>query len=422
MKSIQMYWSSPNLRAGLHGVLSTLVLAPDWAEGVEWWRALPDALHSAGKSQSLNLEQLATAVEDTLPRLNAARSVLGVPALNVEETRLALRRAVISGRAHKSHAGRDVYGTANKGVWDLVVAPVSRELECRWGEALVQPFAGVIQALDLDHPALLLSSALVAHKTGPRDAGHQTCVVWLAGELEAQGFAVRLHEGDGAPPVIEAHRPASGMAGHVVLYGHYDTVGAGGSWRTDPDQVNLVDGRLFARGVADNKGPLAARLWALSTLERTPELTWFIQGEEETGSRHARRVLAARVTPLKADLYLDETGYFEGDTGSLRLLARRVNGPVDSVLQDWIQAIRVLTSRAGLGARHEERGLNKTVVPGGCPFDDALPSGARVFALGVNDTGSAIHGPNESLPTWTIPLHRDQLATLFHCVDREASV
>lgn len=86
-----------------------------------------------------------------------------------------------------------------------------------------------------------------------------------------------------------------------------------------------------------------------------------------------------------------------------------------------MDAIRVLTARRGLASRHEPRGLNKTVVPGGCPFDDALPDGARVFALGVNDTGSAIHGPGESLPTWTLPLHRDHLATLFHCVDRGAS-
>lgn len=420
MKSIQMYWSSPNLRAGLHGVLSTLVLSPLWEDGKEWWRALPTELHTAGKSQSLNLEQLASTVEELLPQLNAARSVLDVAHLDPAETRSAFRKAIISGRAHRSHAGRDVYGTANKGVWDLVVAPVSEALEARWGEAVVQSTQGTPEPLAPDHPAVELMSTLVMHRTGPRDSGHHSCARWLATQLESLGFTVRLHEAGDAPPVIEAHRPAKGMAGHVILYGHYDTVGAGGPWHTDPDQLTEVEGRLFARGIADNKGPLATRLWAIATLEHTPELTWFIQGEEETGSRHARSVLADRVPKLTADLYLDETGYFEGDTGALRLLARNVDGPVDESLQDWMKAIRLLASRAGLGARHEARGLNKTVVPGGCPFDDALPTGARVFALGVNDAGSAIHGPNESLPTWTIPLHRDQLATLFHCVDREA--
>ncbi|MBK8593674.1 MAG: hypothetical protein IPN77_32115 [Sandaracinaceae bacterium] len=79
-----------------------------------------------------------------------------------------------------------------------------------------------------------------------------------------------------------------------------------------------------------------------------------------------------------------------------------------------------LASRWGVAARHERRGLNKSVVEGGCPFNRALPEGARTLAVGVNDSGARIHGLNESLPGWTFPLHAAELDVIFRWVGRAA--
>ncbi|MCA9695208.1 MAG: M20/M25/M40 family metallo-hydrolase, partial [Myxococcales bacterium] len=250
---------------------------------------------------------------------------------------------------------------------------------------------------------------------------------WLAARLEGLGFEVDFHRRSGSPPVLEARREARGLGGHLVLYGHYDTVPTERTrWSSDPDQLCERDGRLYARGIADNKGPLATRLWALAGLERSPAITWLIQGEEETGSAWSREVLGRLMPELQADLWLDETGYHDHADGTLRLLTRTIGDetdsshPPDGVLDGILDGLRVLAAGAGLATRTEVRGLNKSVVAGGCPFNHTLPVGARYLALGVNDSRAGIHGGDESLPAWTFELHRDELALLFHAVGKLA--
>jgi hypothetical protein len=271
---------------------------------------------------------------------------------------------------------------------------------------------------------------LLSFDTRPEGAAHPACVRWIGRRLEELGFECRLHQSiDGAPPVLEAHRPARGMGGHVVMYGHYDVTslheGAHG-WDTPPQVLTERDGRWWALGVSDNKGALAARLVALAQLEHTPALTWFIQGEEETGSSVARRVFGERLPGLEADIWLDENGYHDHEDGTLRLIARRIgpermgSEPPDTAMQPLLDGLGQLAGRWGINARREVRGLNKAAVSGGCPFNQHLPVGARYLALGVNDSHSRIHGANESVPLWTFPLHAEELQVVFQWVGQLA--
>lgn len=270
--------------------------------------------------------------------------------------------------------------------------------------------------------------ALLAFDTRPRGDGHLACARWLGERLAALGFTPRLHQPlTQAPPLLEAHRPARGLAGHLVLYGHYDVEALDSDGPGPLPPLEEREGRWFGRGVADNKGPLAARLAALARLEGpAPALTWFIQGEEETGSAVARQVFPERLPRLDADLWLDETGYHDHPEGTLRLIARRLGSasarslPPDEAMQDMLEDLRRLAGRWEIGSRLEVRGLNKGSVEGGCPFNDWLPVGARYLALGVNDSQAHIHGPGESVPLWTFALHAEQLGVLFPGVDRLA--
>ncbi|MEZ4473422.1 MAG: M20/M25/M40 family metallo-hydrolase [bacterium] len=262
--------------------------------------------------------------------------------------------------------------------------------------------------------------ALTAFDTSPTGADHDACVAWLSARLDDLGFAVEVKGSDRGRPLIVAHRAARGLPGHVALYGHYDVTPFGREqrWVHPPRTLTEADGRLFARGVADNKGPLACRLAGLATLERTPALTWLIQGEEETGSAVAHALLPALMGDLRPTVWLDETGYHDHEDGTLRLLARTVqpgdaSEPPDGAMLQLLQALGGLASRWGVAARYERRGLNKSVVAGGCPFNRSLPAGARYLALGVNDSAARIHGLNESLPAWTFPLHVAELDVIF---------
>ncbi|MCB9660520.1 MAG: M20/M25/M40 family metallo-hydrolase [Sandaracinaceae bacterium] len=261
---------------------------------------------------------------------------------------------------------------------------------------------------------------LTAFDTSPGGDGHARCVDWLGEQLRSLGFWVRVVGGGPQPPLIVARRNGTGLDGHVAMYGHYDVakVERADAWRHPPRECTLADGRLYGVGVADNKGPLAARLATFEMGMRTPEISWFIQGEEETGSSVARVHLPALMGDLQPAIWLDETGYHDGADGTLRLLARLagVGGssePPDRALHDLMIRLESLARECGVSARHECRPLNKNEVAGGCPFQASLPSGARYLAIGVNDSSSSIHGANESIPTWTIPLHAAELESIF---------
>lgn len=410
-----MYSSTGDLRAGLHRVLAALAIAEGWNEEQPWWAALSQG-HKA-RTGGLGLEDLESALRTRSALLEALFVQLGLEPPARDSLAASFRRAIISGKAHVDHGGRDVYGASNKALWDLLVQPLATALEERWGvAALARGVGNADEREDLFALRHLLGHCL-SFRTGPSDSGHDGCVVWLQECLERLGFTVVIHRSaDGDPPVVEATRASLGKAGHVVMYGHYDTVGPFDGWRSPPHELTESEGRWFGRGISDNKGPLCARLWALASIGDAPALTWLIQGQEETGSHLARTVFERRMPREGVDLYLDETGYHDHEGGTLRLLARELGCALSSEFKIWLQGLRLLAARRGYATRLEERGLNKSLVDGGCPFDALIPSGARCLALGVNDSASGIHAANESLPLDYFALHREQLKLLFHCV------
>ncbi len=431
MNRIQMYASSTHLRHGLHRVLAVahaLVSPVEPGETVAWWSLLEADEQERGRLHALPLATLARVYARDRVRavVDAGRRAVGLPALDHEGVQEAFKAAIISGKAHRAHMGRDVYGASNKRLWDLVCGDFGRAVADRYGPTLGDDPVALPESVPSDE-ALDILRALTAFDTRPDGDGHDACVAWLASRLAGLGFAVEAVGRDRGRPLVVAHREARGLDGHVVFYGHYDVTPFGHEerWTHPPRVLTVAGGRLFARGVADNKGPLACRLAALSELETTPALTWFIQGEEETGSVVARVLLPDLMRDLRATLWIDETGYHDHQDGTLRLLGRTIGPddtslPPDPALTDLLRALRGLASRWGVAARHECRGLNKNLVDGGCPFNRSLPEGARYLAIGVNDSASRIHIRDESLPGWTFPLHAAELDVIFRWADRVA--
>ncbi|MES2638574.1 MAG: M20/M25/M40 family metallo-hydrolase [Myxococcota bacterium] len=431
MNRIQMYASSTHLKHGLHRVLAvahalTHPMKP--GEEVAWWTMLEADDQERARAHALPTQALARAYNCDGVRnvVDAARGTLGLPALDHAAVQVAFRVAIISGKAYRAHMGRDVYGGSNKGLWDLVCADFGRAVTERYGLALGDDPVAMSESRPTDETLDVLRT-LTAFDTSPTGTEHDACVEWLTTRLGILGFRVELIGQEHGRSLVVAHREACGLNGHVVLYGHYDVTpyGREEKWAHPPRELTEAGGRLFARGVADNKGPLACRLAALAALPSTPAITWLIQGEEETGSPVAHALLPGVMRHLWPTLWLDETGYHDHEDGTLRLLARTMGAgdtslPPDSAFEDLLRALCGLASRWGVAARHECRGLNKNVVEGGCPFNHSLPVGARYLAVGVNDSGARIHGLNESLPAWTFPLHAAELDVVFRWVDAAA--
>ena len=99
----------------------------------------------------------------------------------------------------------------------------------------------------------------------------------------------------------------------LLSYGHYDVQPPEplDLWESDPFEPTVRDGGLYARGVADDKGDVLARIQALRLYieEHGPlpfKLKFLIEGEEEVGSPNLAPFVRANAELLSADACLWE--------------------------------------------------------------------------------------------------------------------
>lgn len=135
-----------------------------------------------------------------------------------------------------------------------------------------------------------------------------TSAQWVADRLTEVGCPdVRIVVEGGQPAVI-GRFPAPEGAPTVCLYAHHDVqpTGAEQEWSSDPFAVRSANGRLFARGVADDKGGVMVHLAALRAFDGRPPVgvTVFVEGEEEIGSPTLGALLERHRSLLAADVYV----------------------------------------------------------------------------------------------------------------------
>ncbi|HET6316322.1 MAG TPA: M20/M25/M40 family metallo-hydrolase [Chloroflexota bacterium] len=122
---------------------------------------------------------------------------------------------------------------------------------------------------------------------------------------------------DGGPPII--YGVVDGKTSRrLQLYDHYDVQPPEplGLWHHEPFAAEIADGRIWARGVSDNKGNLVARLCAIEAYQQTLgqlplTVTLVFEGEEEVGSPHLRQFTDGPRGRelLSADACIWEAGY-----------------------------------------------------------------------------------------------------------------
>ncbi|WP_309050083.1 dipeptidase [Streptomyces sp.] len=148
---------------------------------------------------------------------------------------------------------------------------------------------------------------------------------WLAAHLAKTGFpTVEIWETPGAPAVFAEWPSEDPDAPTVLVYGHHDVQPAAreDGWRTEPFEPTVIDGRMYARGAADDKGQvffhtLGVRAHLAATGRTAPavRLKLLIEGEEESGSPHFRALVEDHAGRLAADaVIVSDTGMWSETT------------------------------------------------------------------------------------------------------------
>lgn len=101
-----------------------------------------------------------------------------------------------------------------------------------------------------------------------------------------------------------------------IVYGHYDVqpVGQLTDWASGPFAATIIDGKLFARGAANSKGDLVARLAAVEAYQKTygklpVSLRFIVEGEDGVGSQSLYRFTSEHAELLSAEGCLWDEGY-----------------------------------------------------------------------------------------------------------------
>jgi acetylornithine deacetylase/succinyl-diaminopimelate desuccinylase-like protein len=147
--------------------------------------------------------------------------------------------------------------------------------------------------------------------------------------LQRLGAQVQRFAADGSPPILYAELGEGERT--ILVYNHYDVQPPDplDEWQSPPFVPTVRDGRLYARGVADDKGDLLCRLQAVEAYQATIgplplRLRFLVEGEEEVGSPHLEAFARQHPDLLRADGCLWETG--EKDVARRFVLTLGVKG------------------------------------------------------------------------------------------------
>jgi acetylornithine deacetylase/succinyl-diaminopimelate desuccinylase-like protein len=168
---------------------------------------------------------------------------------------------------------------------------------------------------DLEHLFTLLRQPSIS----AQNVGVAECADLELKLLQDAGLEAKLLPTSGHPMVYGEWLGAPGKP-TVLFYGHYDVQPADplDLWESEPFEPEIRDGRIYCRGVADNKAQhfshiAAIRAWMQAAGSLPVNVKVLLEGEEEVGSPHLDEVAEKYGDLLKADLVYTSDGPVTND-------------------------------------------------------------------------------------------------------------
>ena len=135
-----------------------------------------------------------------------------------------------------------------------------------------------------------------------------SCCEFLANHLKKLGMHhVQILPTEGHS-VVYAEWLVGSDVPTILIYGHYDVQPAEplNEWETPPFEPEIREKEIYARGAADNKGPLFVHVKAIEAYLKVTgtlpvNIKLLFEGEEEMGSKHLHSFVKQHTGLLQAD-------------------------------------------------------------------------------------------------------------------------
>ncbi|MBC7903194.1 MAG: M20/M25/M40 family metallo-hydrolase, partial [Gemmatimonadaceae bacterium] len=241
----------------------------------------------------------------------------------------------------------------------------------------------------LDEMLELLRIPSISAKT-EHAADMQRCAEAVSTRLlEAGAGKVEIMKTEGYP-VVYGEKIVDPSKPTVLVYGHYDVQPADPLelWLSGPFEPVIKDGKIYARGSADDKGQFYMHIKALEIMNSTNSLStnikFLIEGEEEVGSPNLGKFVADNRDLLKCDVILiSDTAMISLENPSIDIGVRglayiqvEVTGPnrdLHSGVYGGAVANPVTALAKMIASCHDEN--NRITIPGF--YDDVVEASAE---------------------------------------------
>ena len=220
------------------------------------------------------------------------------------------------------------------------------------------------------------------------DADTRATAEWFRDQLSRAGLEAEVIETPGHPVVLGEWRGAGDGAPTVLIYGHYDVQPPEplDLWHSPPFEPDVRDGRIYARGSADDKGQLFMHVKALEAFlaggDALPvNVVVIAEGEEEVGSPNLLPFVEANHERLACDaVVISDSAMY---------------GPGQPSLLTSLRGLTYLEIHVHGAASDLHSGAY-----GGAVANPANALGAILASL-HDDTGAvAVHGFYDDVATW----------------------
>ncbi len=177
-----------------------------------------------------------------------------------------------------------------------------------------------------------------------RNEGIEECASLVEKMLREIGATTKVLRIEGVAPLIYGEVKSTRSNKTILFYNHYDVQPEEPLelWKSPPFKPEIREGRIYGRGVSDDKGELVSRLKIVESYIKTQgeppcNVKFCFEGEEEVGSVHLDQYVSKNSDLFKADAVVWEYG--EVDTEDRPIVSLGVKGMIylEFVLQSLSQ-------------------------------------------------------------------------------------